>query len=239
MLTIVFDLDGTLVDTAPDLIHTLNHVLAQEGLPSVPFEAARSMIGSGARIMIQRALAAEGQSRSGPQMDALYVAFITYYAAHIADRSRPFAHVKATLDRLANAGHRLAVCTNKLERLSVRLLHALQLAEYFAAICGQDTFATQKPDPAMLQLTIRRAGGQASGAIMVGDSKTDIQTARAAGVPVIGVDFGYGEAPMTTLEPDRTISSFSELPAAIGVVLAMQAQVGPRPTPSSERPASA
>jgi phosphoglycolate phosphatase len=215
MLTIVFDLDGTLIDTAPDLIDTLNLILAREGLPSVPFEAARNMIGGGAKGMIERALAAEGRSGSAIAMERLYSAFIAHYAAHIADRSRPFPQLEATLDRLAVAGNRLAVCTNKLEWLSKRLLTALQLAERFAAICGQDTFGMQKPDPEVLRLTVLAAGGEPAQAIMVGDSKTDIHTARNANVPVVAVDFGYSDVPIASFQPDRIISSFTELPAAI------------------------
>ena len=215
MLTIVFDLDGTLIDTAPDLISTLNLILGREGLPPVEYDAARRMIGGGARGMIEKALAAEGRPGSKAELDRMFGAFVEYYAAHIADRSRPFPQLEATLDRLAGEGHRLAVCTNKLEWLSVRLLDTLQLTRHFAAICGQDTFGMQKPDPQMLRLTIERAGGETSRAIMVGDSGTDIRTSRAATVPVIAVDFGYSEVPIALLRPDRIIGSFADLPAAI------------------------
>jgi len=215
MLTIVFDLDGTLIDTAPDLISTLNLILAQEGLPPVEYDDARRMIGGGARGMIERALAAGGRARSQAELDRMFGAFIEYYAAHIADRSRPFPRLEEALEHLAGEGHRLAVCTNKLEWLSVRLLETLKLTRHFAAICGQDTFGVQKPDPKMLQLTIERAGGEPSRAIMVGDSGTDIRTSRAATVPVIAVDFGYSEVPIALLRPDRIIGSFADLPAAI------------------------
>ncbi len=215
MLTVVFDLDGTLVDTAPDLISTLNLILAREGLPPVAYDAARRMIGGGARGMIERALAAEGRACSRAELDRMFAAFIEHYAAHIVDRSRPFPHLEAALQHLAEKGHRLAVCTNKLEWLSVRLLDALKLTRHFAAICGQDTFGVQKPDPQMLRLTILRAGGYPGRAIMVGDSGTDVRTSRAATVPVIAVDFGYSEVPIATLQPDRVIGSLAELPAAI------------------------
>ncbi|HTV26756.1 MAG TPA: phosphoglycolate phosphatase [Xanthobacteraceae bacterium] len=215
MLTLVFDLDGTLIDTAPDLIDTLNLILGQEGLPIVPFAAARNMIGGGAKGMIERALAAEGRSCSTREVEHLYKAFIAHYAVHIADRSRPFPNLEATLEGLAAAGHQLAVCTNKLEWLSIRLLQTLKLAQRFAAICGQDTFGMQKPDPEIFRRTVRRAGGDPARAIMIGDSKTDIATARAAGAPVIAVDFGYSDVPIGRLGPDRVISSYVDLPAAI------------------------
>jgi len=215
MLTIVFDLDGTLIDTAPDLIDTLNLILGQEGLPVVSFATARNMIGGGAKAMIERALVAEGRSCSTKEIDHFYRAFIAHYAAHIADRSRPFPKLEATLEGLAAVGHRLAVCTNKLEWLSIRLLQSLKLAQYFAAICGQDTFGVQKPDPEIFRRTVARAGGEPIQAIMIGDSKTDVATARAASVPVIAVDFGYSDVPIRTLKPDRIISSYADLPAAI------------------------
>jgi len=215
MFTIVFDLDGTLIDTAPDLIATLNFILARHGLPAVPFADARPLIGGGARGMIERALILEGRSASTAAVDDLYTAFIAHYADHLAERSRPFPHVEVTLDRLAAAGHRLAVCTNKLEWLSRRLLDALGLSARFAVICGQDTFGVQKPDPRVFWQTVASAGGEASRAVMVGDSITDIRTARAAKTPVIAVDFGYTDVPIASLGPDRIISSFTQLPAAV------------------------
>ena len=219
MLTIVFDLDGTLIDTAPDLVETLNFILTQEGLPAIPFETARNLIGGGAERMIERALTAAGRSPAS-EMNRLYPAFIAHYAAHIAEHSRPFPHLETTLNGLAAAGHRLAVCTNKLEWLSIRLLQTLKLSQHFAAICGQDTFGVQKPNPEVFRRTVRRAGGDPAQAIMIGDSRTDIDTARAAGVPVVAVDFGYSDVPMAGLLPDRLISSFADLPAAIGDLIA-------------------
>lgn len=219
-LTIVFDLDGTLVDTAPDLAETLNVILAHEGLPPVPYQTARGMIGGGARRMIEAGLAFEKRIASTAKVDRMFDDFIAHYAAHIADHSRPFPGLIEALDRLASQGCILAVCTNKLERLSRLLLDALELTPRFAAICGQDTFGTQKPDPEVLRRTITQAGGCASRAIMVGDSATDIDTAKAAAIPVVAVDFGYTETPVTQLGPDRVISHFSELPGAIAALAA-------------------
>jgi phosphoglycolate phosphatase len=225
--TIVFDLVGTLVDTAPDLIATLNTILGREGLPPVAFAAARNMVGGGARHMIERGLAAApsppsgGKSGRGPaEVERMVGQFIDHYAAHIAERSRPFPGVEAALDALAGGGCRLAVCTNKLEWLSLRLLGALGLKDRFAAICGADTFGVQKPDAAILHGTIARAGGHSAAAIMVGDAVTDIAVARAAGTAVIAVDFGYSETPVAELAPDRIVSSFEHLPAAVFALLA-------------------
>ena len=213
--TIVFDLDGTLVDTAPDLITALNYVLDREGLPPVPMASARNMIGAGARKLIERGLEAEGRSVTVADMDRMTADFIAYYADNIAVESRPFEGLEAALDHFAAKGHRLAVCTNKLEGLSRLLLNALGLAPRFAAICGQDTFQIQKPDPEILRRTIHAAGGELSRAVMVGDSGTDIATARAAGIPVVAVDFGYSETPIKELRPDRVISHFDDLAAAV------------------------
>jgi phosphoglycolate phosphatase len=218
MRTIAFDLDGTLIDTAPDLISTLNLVLAGEGLPPLDHDEARRMIGGGVLAMIERALAAEGRDPPRPQIDRMFRAFVDYYGAHIAERSRPYPHVDAVLTRLRAEGFRLAVCTNKLEFLSVRLLDALKLRHHFVAICGRDTFGVHKPDPEMLRRTILCAGGEPEHAIMVGDSGTDMRTARAAAIPIIAVDFGYSEVPIASLNPDRLIGSFAELPAAIAEI---------------------
>jgi phosphoglycolate phosphatase len=218
--TIIFDLDGTLVDTAPDLVETLNVVLGREGVPAIPYAEARLLVGAGARRMIERGLASEGHTRPATDIDRLFNEFIAYYADHVADRSRAFPGVVEALDTLAARGCRFAVCTNKLEWLSVRLLNALGLADRFVAICGQDTFAVQKPHPDALQGTLRKAGGTLHRAVMVGDSHTDIAAARAAGIPIIAVDFGYTEIPVAQLAPDRIISHFNALPDSIADVLA-------------------
>jgi phosphoglycolate phosphatase len=220
--TIVFDLDGTLIDTAPDLIDTLNVVFAREGLPPVPYDPARNLIGGGALGMIVRGIAAEGRTLAPEKVEQMFADFIAHYSAHIADRSQPFPGVIDVLDELAAQGWRLAVCTNKLECLSVQLLQTLKLTDRFAAICGQDTFGIQKPNPEVLRRTVIAAGGELQSAIMVGDSATDIRTAQAAGVPVIAVDFGYSERPVAEFRPDRVISAFNQLPEAIAAIFSAQ-----------------
>jgi phosphoglycolate phosphatase len=218
--TIVFDLDGTLVDTAPDLVDTLNVILAREGLPAVPYPHARMLVGHGARHMIDQALATAGET--GRDVDRMLADFLAHYADHIADRSRAFPGVEAALDALAARGCSFAVCTNKREALSVKLLEQLGLARRFAAICGQDTFAVQKPDAEALRGTLRRAGGHPERAVMVGDSHTDIATARAAAVPVVAVDFGYTPTPVAAFCPDHVISHYDALPAAVERLLAVR-----------------
>ncbi|MFL6828514.1 MAG: phosphoglycolate phosphatase [Bradyrhizobium sp.] len=219
---IVFDLDGTLVDTAPDLINALNFVLDREGLPPIPLASARNMIGAGARKLIERGLELEGRSASVEDVTRLTSDFIDHYAAHIADVSRPFEGVESALDDLQSIGYRFAVCTNKLEWLSRLLLDQLGLSSRFSAICGADTFGVSKPDPAILKQTIARAGGQLASTIMVGDAGPDIGVARRAGIPVIGVEFGYTEIPIADLKPDRVINHMRELPAAVRSLMAQR-----------------
>ena len=218
--TVVFDLDGTLVDTAPDLINALNVVLGREGLAPVPLHSARNMIGAGARKLIERGLELEGRNVSVSDLNRLTGDFISYYAEHIADASQPFDGLEGALNDLAAQGYRLAVCTNKLEWLSKRLLDRLDLSSRFSAICGADTFGISKPDPDILRQTVARAGGQISSAVMVGDAGPDIGVARRAGVPVIAVSFGYTEVPVADLKPDRVIHHMSELRAAIEGLIA-------------------
>jgi phosphoglycolate phosphatase len=218
--TVVFDLDGTLVDTAPDLINALNFVLGREGLPPVPLHSARHMIGAGARKLIERGLELEGRAATPPDITRLTDDFVAFYAEHIADISRPFEGLENALDNLSSRGYRFAVCTNKLEWLSKLLLDRLGLSARFSAICGADTFGVAKPDPAILHQTVARAGGHISSAIMVGDAGTDIGVARRAGVPVIGVEFGYTDIPIAQLNPDRLIGHMSELPSAVESLMA-------------------
>ncbi|MDP3693000.1 HAD family hydrolase [Bradyrhizobium sp.] len=212
---VVFDLDGTLVDTAPDLISALNYVLDREGLPPVPLQVARNMIGQGARRLIERGLELEGRAASVADITRLTSDFIDYYAANIAVASRPFEGLEGSLDELAARGFRFAVCTNKLEWLSKLLLDQLGLSSRFAAICGADTFGVSKPDPVILRETVARAGGLIAGAIMVGDAGPDIGVARRAGIPVIGVEFGYTEVPIADLKPDLLIGHMRDLPDAV------------------------
>jgi phosphoglycolate phosphatase len=212
---LIFDLDGTLAETAGDLMGTLNVILMREGLAPLPLADARNLLGAGARALIARGFAQAGQSLSPEKLQRLFVDFLDHYNAHIADNSWLFPGVEAALDRFAQAGYALAICTNKLERSSHLLLRALGIAERFQFVCGQDTFGVAKPDPTPLIETIGRLGGDKSRAIMVGDSRSDIDAARAAGVPVIAVDFGYTDVPVAQLHPDRVISHFDQLWTAV------------------------
>jgi phosphoglycolate phosphatase len=217
-LTLVFDLDGTLVDSAPDLMGTLNDILAAEGVEPLPVERARSLLGAGARALIERGLAVAGRQVTPARMEDLFAAFLDRYTERLAEQTRPFEGVEAALAALDGAGHVLAICTNKMERHSVQLLDALGLSARFDAICGRDTFPVCKPDARHLTLTVAAARGDLGRTIMIGDSRTDIETARNAGVPSICVDFGYTDIPARDLGATAVISHFRDLNAAIGAV---------------------
>jgi len=219
--TIAFDLDGTLVDTAPDLVDTLNLVLEEAGLDAVPFAEAREFVGGGARALIERGLAFERAKLPAAEVDRLLARFLVHYEARLADRSRAFPDTAAALDALAAKGAILVVCTNKLERFSVKLLAALGLADRFALIAGADTLAVRKPDPGHLLGAVARAGGRSSAAVMVGDSETDVLTARRAQVPMVAVSWGYSRIPARDLGADRLIERMNELPAAVEELLAL------------------
>ena len=213
--TAVFDLDGTLADTAPDLVATLNVILDREGLPALGLAEARSMIGHGAKAMLERGLEAAGREVTPDRLDEMYRLFLAHYADNLCVETRLFPGAVESLDALEAQGFRLAVCTNKIEAHSVKLLRALGIAHRFRAICGRDTFPYVKPDPRHLTLTIMRAGGTPEQAVMIGDSRTDIVAAQAAGTPVIAVTFGYSDVPVRSLGVNMVIDRFDELPRAI------------------------
>jgi phosphoglycolate phosphatase len=218
--TIVFDLDGTLAETAPDIMATLNVLLEREGIPALPLGRARELVGAGAKALIERGFRVSGRPLGAAQLEGLFLDFLDIYAGRVADESHLYDGVPEALRRLAGQGMRLAVCTNKPIRHSRMLLEALGIAPMFAAVAGRDSYPYFKPDPRHLTMTIAEAGGDPARAIMVGDSKTDISTARAAGIPVIAVPFGYTDVPVETLSPDIVIQHFDEIDAAIARLLA-------------------
>ena len=207
----MFDLDGTLVDTAPDLVGSLNQVLHEQKLPALSLRTARVMVGRGARVLIEQGFAAAGEPLDAAHTPALLDRFISVYRDRIADESRPFDGVLRALDTLSAAGAVLAVCTNKPTDLSLALLDALGMTDRFAAIVGPDAAPAPKPDPRHLQTAIARVGGRDNYAIMVGDSATDIGAARAARAPSVVVSFGYTEIPAADLGADHVIDHFDAL----------------------------
>jgi phosphoglycolate phosphatase len=225
-VTIVFDLDGTLVDTAPDLTAAANHVFGLIGLAPIEAARLRPLIGHGSRAMIEEGLRLHGVARTPDEVSRLHELFFPYYADNIAVLSRPFDGIPALIDTLGQAGALLAVCTNKLEGLSRSLLRELRLDHAFAAIAGRDTFDVFKPAPGHLTRTIALAGGRLERAVMVGDSEVDIATAVAAGVPSIGVSFGYTRVPVRDLGPSAVIDHYGDFMGALERVLKGMSRYG-------------
>ena len=217
-LTIVFDLDGTLVDTAPDLVGATNHVLANLGAEPLTDNLLRPWISYGARRMVVEALGIRQLSQSDADIDRQIERFLAYYTENISRESRPFPGTLRALDQLADLGATLAVCTNKRESLSRLLLDQLNMTGRFKAIAGRDTFPVCKPDPGHLTGAIALAAGDKRRAVMIGDSGIDIATAKAAGVPVVAVSFGYTERHVREFDPDMVIDHYDELVQAIARV---------------------
>lgn len=219
--TILFDLDGTLVHSAPDLVGALNLVLAEEGETPVDLDSGLRLIGHGGRIMIVNGFAARGidLTATPDRLERLASRFVAVYETRIADETRPFPNVEPTLARFVDAGWRLGVCTNKTERLARLLLDRLDLSRLFHVVTGADTFGIGKPDPRPVLESIAAANGDLSRAVLVGDSAADIAAARAAGIPVIAVTFGYTDRPVATLEPDWLVDDFADIwPAAKALI---------------------
>ena len=208
---VVFDLDGTLVDTAPDLVASLNHTIAAHGLAPVTYEDLTHLVGHGARAMIERAFRLRGNPLDETELPAMMDRFVEHYLAGMPGDSQPYPGLTASLDGLRDAGMKLAVCTNKMESLARPLIDGLNLGGYFAAITGGDTFPVRKPDPAHLTGTVELAGGDIRHTVMVGDSLNDLKVAVNAGVPSIGVPFGYSDVPIQTLDPTVLITHYDQL----------------------------
>ncbi|HYC74583.1 HAD-IA family hydrolase [Brevundimonas sp.] len=221
--TIAFDLDGTLVETAPDLIGTLNRLLAQHDLPAVPLEGARHLIGWGAIALLKRGFEAAGAEWDEAASPALLQAFLADYVAHIADESTAYPGAIEALDQLAARGAILCVATNKPTDLAVALFRAIGLEDRFASICGPQSVSARKPDAAHIREAVQQAGGDPARAIMVGDSITDLDAARATGVPCILTTFGYTDTPAAELGADALIDHFDALPAAVERLIGVQA----------------
>lgn len=218
--TVLFDLDGTLVDSAPDLIGTLNRLLVEEGLPPVEMEAASTLIGSGARALLVHGFEAAGADVERARSEALFERFLVDYAGHIADGSRAFEGVVDTLERLKARGAALAVATNKRSDLSELLLEKLRLRHHFAAVVGPDRVSARKPSGAHLVEAVRTAGGDPARAIMVGDAAPDAEAARDAGMSCILTTFGYTPVPVEDLGGDVLIDAFEDVEEAIDGLLA-------------------
>ncbi len=212
---VIFDLDGTLIDTSPDLVASLNHTIAAEGLEPVTYDDLTHLVGQGVHMMITRAYAMRERALDEETRARLFNRFMDFYLGTMPGASRPYAGVLDALDRLEGAGMKLAVCTNKIESLTFPLLEKLGLKDRFGTITGGDTFAWRKPDARHILGTIEKAGASASRSIMIGDSVNDIAAAKNAAIPSIAVPFGYSDVPVATLDPSIIISHYDELTPAL------------------------
>jgi phosphoglycolate phosphatase len=219
---LIFDLDGTLVDTAPDLMHATNHVLATLKRRPISMDEVRSFVGHGAKALIARGCEATGDPVDPRAIETLYQEFIIHYAANIAVASKPFPGLLNFLKHCQREGIAMAVCTNKLESLSVRLLDALDMRKFFGAVVGPDTIGVAKPDPRPFHEAVKRLGIRDARAIMIGDSETDILTARNAAVPVIAVPFGYTPRPVAEYKPDHVVTHYDDMWDVVNAVYASQ-----------------
>lgn len=220
--TVVFDLDGTLVDTGPDLTAALNHALTTLGRPNVPESDVKDMVGSGALRLIERGLARTG-GEARELTAAMMPLFLEHYAAHIADHSQPYPGVVEAMDALEAEGVRFAICTNKTEGLARRLVDALGWSHRFLAIVGGDSLAVRKPDPEHLLATIRAAGGAPEHSAFVGDTHFDTQAGAAAGVPTVAVRFGFSAEPVEGLFAAAIIDHYDELVPTLHALFAERA----------------
>lgn len=218
--TIAFDLDGTLVETAPDLIGTLNRMLGARDIPRMPVEAAQHLVGHGALALLRHGFQEAGAAWDEAAAPALLQEFLDDYLANIAVHSRPYDGVVECLDRLAGRGAILCVATNKRTDLSTALIGALALDRHFAVVCGPDAVSARKPDGAHIREAVAMAGGDPARAIMVGDGAPDVQAARRAGVPCVVVSFGYTPIAPADLGGDVLIDHFDALEAAIDGLVA-------------------
>ena len=217
--TLVFDLDGTLIDTAPDLHAALNYSLAQKRLAPVPLEAIRMMIGDGAKAMIRKGLVHHGLEIDEAEVETvLWPALLEHYVAHITDLSRPFDTCVEALEVFRSYGATLSVCTNKAQGLAEAVLDGLELSDYFASVVGGDALAVKKPDGEHIFEAVRRANGTKDRAIMVGDAWTDEKAARNAGLPFVFVSFGYGTLSSEPYDDLQSISHWREMERAIAAL---------------------
>ena len=212
---VVLDLDGTLVETAPDLCAALNHTLAGMGVPPVELADVRQMIGDGARALLRRGLEASRVEPSAEEMEASFQTLLAYYNAHIAVHSHAFDGIVDLLTGWQADGVKLGVCTNKMIESTERLLAALDLARYFGAVLGGDSLAVRKPDRRHLLAVLEALSVSPADAVMIGDSANDVAAARNAGVPVVLVSFGYTPVPAAELGADAVIDHFDQLPTTL------------------------
>lgn len=218
-MALLFDLDGTLVDTAPDLLATLNEILRELGHDPVPMSEIGHLVGHGARAMIEKAMSLTGQSVREQDLDFLLSRYLDLYTMRIADESRPYDGVDEALEHLAREGYILAVCTNKPTALATQLLDALQLRHFFTHVAGGDHYPVRKPDAGHILRLVADVGSEPARTVMIGDSIPDVEAARAAHVPVIAMSHGYAPKPAAELGADHVAAHFDEIPEVVRSLL--------------------
>ncbi len=216
--TIIFDLDGTLVDSAPDLADSLDALLIESGFDAIGLAATRNLIGHGISNLVLKGFGVRGQKLNEVEAVAATQRFQVLYAERLPAKATLYPQVNESLSHLASLGWRMVVCTNKLTAFARAILEGLGIAHYFEIIAGPDTFGIAKPDPQHLLRTLPRDVPESYLSIMVGDSEVDITTAKAAGLPIVAVTYGYAHTPLNTLAPDALVDRFSEVPAAIAEI---------------------
>lgn len=210
---LVFDLDGTLVDSVPDLRAALNQMLRERGRPLVSEAQVQYMVGDGVPVLVARALAAGGADPS--EADTALPRFLEIYEANAAQLTRPYPGVPETLRALRDRGYRAAICTNKPQRATIAVLQGVGLLPLFDGIAGGDRFAVRKPDPGHLLGVISALGANPAASAMIGDNENDAAAARAAAVPLVLMRYGYARVDPDTLSADALLDRFSELPDAL------------------------
>lgn len=225
--TVLFDLDGTLVDSAPDLADALDELLQERGLAPLGLVEARGMIGLGIGNFVREGLAAHGVVLDGCRLEKATQRFLEFYDARLSRKTRPYPGTAEALAALRRDGWRLVVCTNKLESSARRILADLGLLNEFALVAGPDTFGVAKPDPRHLLRCLSDAQEGARRAVaLVGDSAVDLEAGQAAGIPVALVDWGYSRKPIRELGADVVLSSFDQVPAAVEALVGSGSEDG-------------
>ena len=212
MAVLLFDLDGTLADTNPDLHAAMNHILGQHGLAPLPQDKVRHLIGGGAAMILQRGFSEHGETLSDADIAVATEEFVLWYDQNIDHGTRIFDNLMPILDRARAQNIKMGVVTNKREGLAAKLLFRLNLQGYFDVLVGGDTLATRKPEPEMVHTAMTRLGGTPHNTVLLGDSEADTGAARAAGVKCVFVSFGYRRIPLEKLGADAIIDDYADLP---------------------------
>ncbi|MEI7599124.1 MAG: HAD family hydrolase [Aestuariivirga sp.] len=216
--TLLFDLDGTLVDSAGDLSGSLDTLMAEKDLSPIGIATGRQLIGHGIANLVRNALKLRGESEDEGDIAIDLARFMDIYASRLTRLTRPYPGVVETLEVLKSQGWSMGVCTNKREKFATSIVEDLGLSRFFEVVSGPDTFGVGKPDPRQLSEMVKAAGGRHP-ALFVGDSEVDVAAAKAAGMPVIALTYGYSKIPLDTLAPDALLSSFGDVPQAISEIM--------------------